>query len=324
MDERPPRAFPLPDHVEWDSDEHNDQPQSQIRQTKDDCGAHVYGSCSRAAGCGHARPLGTRAGGPRLPPALPRIDRRRIQGPHPGPRGPLAGLHAGCGRSVPGDPRRPQPLLRSHLSRQHGRDSHGRLRHLRVPEGAAGSGHPPGRSQERHLQDLCGGGCVPHLRGDHRSRPDRRNGPGPLRDLRRDLPRRHLRAARLHHCRQPGERRGYPGLLQPAPRHRHPGPGWPAQRPEGGGQGDRARQGRHLRSRRGGHRRSAPAHARRCARCGGLRPRGRALPLPAEPHELGKGVPGQGDEPAGPARRPQGDAPGRRCLHWPLNWQYRH
>ena len=47
-------------------------------------------------------------------------------------------------------------------------------------------------------------------------------------DLRRHLPRRHLRAARLHHRRPSRKRRRHPGLLQPASRHGHPRPRRPA------------------------------------------------------------------------------------------------
>ena len=80
------------------------------------------------------------------------------------------------------------------------------------------------------------------------------------------------------------------------------------QRAEGRRQGARGRQGRHLRRRRRRHRRRASAHPGRGARSRRLRPRRRDSQLPARAHELGQGLPRQGDEPRGPPRHP-----GARC-----------
>ena len=164
--------------------------------------------------------------------------------------------------------------------------------------GPAGSRPADRRGQERHLQDLRRGRRLPDLRSTptdperHRRRRSRHRP-----DLRRDLHRRHLRAARLHHRRPPGEGGRYPGLLQPAPRHGHPRPRRPPQR----AQGRRASRSSDVTVVISGAGVAGIGVARLLTRAGvkqtrRLRPRRRDLHLPLRAHELGQGLPRQGDE----------------------------
>ena len=126
--------------------------------------------------------------------------------------GPLAGLFAGCGRTLPAYRPGPVARLRLHDQGQHGRGHLQRHRRART-----------GQSGRRRLQAGDGGQgrAVQALRRRrwYRSR-DRHRGrrrirqrrPLPRARLRRDQPRRHQGAGMLRHRAAPARADGHPGL----------------------------------------------------------------------------------------------------------------